>query len=275
MALTFQWVEDPSQFPSRVSLTTNGRAVSRAGLVLGTRDANLAVTAPGVPTRGTPYGAKYPTLTAAEISAEPLGGTGDSAPGGANGSCRITVTYGEPGRGSNPPPPDGSNSNFAELQFGSASVPVTWGWNYLSPPGLDDDTTPDFGPLNNGDGTSLEVSVMTVKVTAYYQSLNQIPWQVMVKLATRGALNDGPLTLPPMKDTTWRWAIAAGQLKYRGFENPVKRSGRDNIDYWEIVHTLELREDWDEIDQLEDDRGVPIASRRSTIHRRGPFAGLW
>mgnify|MGYP007005600443 FL=1 len=275
MALTFQWVEDPNQFPRRVSKTTNGVAVTRTGLVTGTRDPDIALTAAGLPPMGEPYGAKYPTLRVVDVAAEPLGGTSDSSGGESNGSCRVTVTYGEPGRGSTPPPPDGSGSNFTEVKFGSASVPVQWGWNYLSPPDLDDDATPTFGPLNNGDGSSLEVSVMSLEVTVYYQSLAAFDWRHAARLATLGALNDAAVTLPKIKDTGWVWRLDAGQLKYRGFSTPVKRAGRSGVDYWEVTHSLELREDWDEIDQIEDERGVPIASRKSTVHRRGSFNGLW
>lgn len=272
---SFRWVEDPTQFPRRVSDTADGLVISRSGVVEGTRDPILARTAAGLPSRGDAYGAAYPTLVVVSRDIEPFGGSSDSSGGDASGTCRVTVNYGQPGRSSNPPPPAGPDSNFTELRVGSASVPVNWGWFPTDAPDLDDTSPPTVGPLNNGDGATLEVGVLGLEVTAYYDTPAQIPKEQMIRLLTAGALNADAVKLPPIKDTNWAWSILPGQLKYKGFTGPVKREGRAGVTYLEVVHQLELRADWQLFYQLEDERGVPYQSVEATIYRRGAFTGLW
>lgn len=271
MTITVVALENTGEARERVNLNDRGLAAVRYFLVEGTRDLVEAVGAVGVPRRGERF-SPGSTMLVDTLDAQVF----------AANAVLVTAGYAAPGRmsGDKTPPPEGSASNFTEISVSSASVGVEFGWNGTadggaSPPNTND--PPDAGPL---DGAARQIGQLGVKVTAYYTAAGVIAAiGKAVGLLTQGAINSDTVNFPAIKDTGLSWVVGPGQALYRGFSGPIKRTGVGaggaEVSWFELVHDLDVREDFLIENYLLDESGNPETGQLVHVQPWDSFAGLW
>lgn len=253
-------------------------------LVHGTRDWREALEAPLLPRIGDGHPSR-PTAVVVQRSPGRYGGE-TGRPGVQGGFVVLQISYAEPQRSGKSAPPSGPSSNYTVLDLQRKTVTVKWGWNPGVPPS--DGDTPDVGPINDGDGVAKNYATISASVSVFTPQ-PPAPATIlrMIGLASVGALNLGPLTLPKLLDTDWTGAggqggspgtiltLEPGQAQYAGFAQPVRRTGSGGQVWWETVHKLELLEDWLVQWEGKDQQGKPTSSNAATIDPWRDMSGLW
>jgi hypothetical protein len=207
----------------RFGRTTAGMTATRYGKI-DTSDVRDAAAASGIPAIGDAFHTTaYPTLTVRKIDIEPLVG-GQTlglgiAPASANpGVSEVTISYDTGGGGTiKNPKPTVPGEAWTEIDVGSSSQTVYYGHDIADTANANTnvESIPAealAGPLNDGDGVTLDVPTLSLSVVKSYAATSSIPFSSWVALA--GKINSASVTLPPLYKTGTGWTLAKGQLLY-------------------------------------------------------------
>ena len=221
---TFTWVSKKGN-RDRFGRTATGIKATRFGSI-DTSVVNDAAIATGLPKIGDRFHTSaYPLLAVRSIDIEPLfGGQGlgqGIAPSSANpGVSEVTINYDTAGGGSikNPIPTEPGEA-WTSIDVGSSSQTIYYGQDLADTANantlLKNISAADLvGPLNDGDGVSIDVPTLSVTVVKAYAATDTIPFSTMVQMA--GTLNSGPIALPPLYKTDARWNLIKGQSLFVG-----------------------------------------------------------
>jgi len=211
----------------RFGRTATGIQATRFGKI-DTSVVNDAAIATGLPKLGDLFHVSaYPLLAVRKIDIEPIaGGQGlgqGIAPASANpGISEVTITYDTAGGGTikNPIPTEPGEA-WTSIDVGSSSQTIYYGQDLADTANANTllkNIAPDdlVGPLNDGDGVSIDVPTLSVSVVKAYAATDTIPFASMVQLT--GTLNNGPITLPPLYKTDAVWTLGRGQALFVGFK---------------------------------------------------------
>lgn len=219
---TFSWGSYKGS-RDRFGRTASGLSATRYGRI-DTSDVRDAAAASGIPAIGDAFHTTaYPTLIVRKIDIEPIAG-GQTlglgiAPASANpGASEVTITYDTSGGGTiKNPKPTVPGEAWTEIEVGSSSQTVYYGQDLADTAHADTnlESIPAenlAGPLNDGDGVTLDVPVLSLSVVKSYAATASIPFATWVALA--GKINSASVALPPMYKTSASWTLAKGQLLY-------------------------------------------------------------
>jgi len=209
----------------RFGRTATGIKATRFGKI-DTSEVNDAAIATGLPKIGDLFHVSaYPLLAIRSIDIEPIaGGQGlglGIAPASANpGISEVTLNYDTAGGGTikNPIPTEPGEA-WTSIDVGSSSQTIYYGQDLLNTANAN---TPlasialeDLvGPINDGDGVSIDVPTLSLSVIKAYAATSSIPFSSFV--TKTGTLNSASVQLPPLYKTSAAWTLAKGQLLYMG-----------------------------------------------------------
>jgi len=211
--------------------TASGIQATRYGRI-DTSDVGDAAAASGLPALGSAFHTTaYPAVVLRKIDIQPMaGGQGlgqGIAPASANpGVSEVTLTYDSTGGGTikNPKPTEPGEA-WTEIENGSSSQTVYYGQDRADSSHADTalaSIPPEalVGPLNDGDGVSIDVPLISLTVVKSYAASASIPFGTWA--AKRNTLNDGSLAFPPLYKTGASWTLSKGQARYLTFKVEVQ-----------------------------------------------------
>lgn len=273
MAIEASWVQDRDKFPwflrARRGVWEGQRSYS-----VNTSIAEKALTAPGLPPRGSPWSADFPTLLAEDFDWELLGGH-DTTGDGGGGFSKVTVRYAEPRGGGSFRLPV-LNKAFTEISSSAQTVlrrePFERAAVADNGEDVDTSVSPDTDALiNGGQGTPVQVGVWTARVTVWKAIDFAFDFRRSVDLSTPAHVNDGPVRLPPIYGTSTSLLMQAGTLLYLGVDQPRIEGG-----LLQITHTMQMARHWWYFWMRENAKGEAfppaIADR---VYPYASFHGLW
>lgn len=256
-----------------------GGWVGRKTFLINTGHIERAFTAAGLPALFSPWSATLPGVVATRIgppSRYSMRGIPDVD--ASEGFCLMPVEYGSEGAGgagvlSRPvPEPNLAYCEFEQVTQGQTiRYPLRRQANFAGGNEPNASVAPPFPIISNGDGASVESSLLRARVVVFYET--EPDCSPFLRLMRPAHLNDAAITLPPRAfGGTTRYLLEEGQAKYAGFSDPVKEAG-----LWKIVHTIDVAEDWYIRWQPENDKGQAIAGTTyfDDVYPKGSFAGLW
>lgn len=268
---TFTWGSVQSRLDRFVKQNT-GTQATRYGRV-NTVDLAEAARASGLPKVGDPFDAQnYPLVKVRSVSIEPLYGgqqLGQGvAPAAANdGTSEVTIEY-DSGTGSDHKPTT-PGETFTEFEAGSTGQNVYFG----APEGNDADIETIglaqlVGPLNDGDGVSLDVPTVTMSVVkAYDKATAVINFAGFIGLL--GKINKSPVTLPGVYGTGLNFGMGKGQLLYQGPQVQVLD------DLIVVRHVFKAAPDHNYLEQVRGPDGKATAKKVVRMRNYAEFSGLW
>jgi len=141
--------------------------------------------------------------------------------------------------------------------------------------------TIDETPINNGEGTSIEIGTLSASVSVWYAA-NQAPdYARLTRLMRPNKLNNAAVSLPPLDRSTQRINFDAWQVRYRGWSPTVELSGAPGVDglptpLLRVTHALSLSEHHDHIWQAQNAAGEPNGRYwYDRLYRDADFTGIW
>lgn len=233
----------------------------------------LALAKDKIPKIGSSWSDSSPELKACVVvkrgPARRLGGKDEHADyGEAGGRCgwsAVPVEYATPGEGSFRIAPDWRSWTELTTQQDTATIyyPISRTSNYNEAP---------LTPIRNGDGATVTVGRLSVKVTAFYDPAFLLPLARWIALMRPSKVNADVLRLPRIYGTTSYFDIPPRSAKYMGFSDPAIEQ-----QHLRVEHHFELAETWDEIWQPENAKGEALPGKiiTDTIYEAADMSGLW
>lgn len=248
---TFTWGSCRGE-RDRFGANANGKTATRYGRI-DTADITAAQIASGLPRIGDALHVSTPGIVVRTIDIQPVAGgqtLGLGAfPGAANtGLSEVVIQYDSSGGGDiKNPKPTVPGEAWTSIENGSTSINI-----YYAPEAdstlagtTNIESLPDgllVGPINDGNGISLDVATLAVTVTKSFLATASIPFNTYNSL--RNTLNIAPITLPPLYNGPNSWTLAKGQGLYTGFVPEVqgellvvKHQFKIATDHWVRIET--------------------------------------
>lgn len=260
MTLIAVRLRDPDGFPERITDDVDGRSGERSWRV-NTANPSLALTAIGLPARGTIWSIDEPGLLVRIYNTIPMGGTDDID--GEGGWTRIQVIYGGGGGGVIAPIPAIGN-DWTESLPGVSGVTVYTGVGAAK-----------CVNLNDGRGFTKEVGHIDFRVHQFITiaAAAGYNWGRLYQLM-RGTVNDAKVDLPNFLNLGFAMVLAKGQARYRAFSTGQPAEG-----VVEISHEIVGREDHIVRWTVPDPKGVPVCPvpdiKTAPIYEDDDYAGLF
>lgn len=151
-------------------------------------------------------------------------------------------------------------TRFTQFEPAVQSQQVAYGWNDGS----------GAEPIANGEGASKDVGTVSAKVRAYTRDSSGITLPRLIELQNLQAVNQTPVSLPPIYGENVPWTINPGQARYHSFRLETEQG------LAVVEHTLLLAVDHKYRWRKEDDKGNAIGPvQEREIYQPMSFAGLW
>lgn len=273
MAIEARWLRDPEKFPWFLRVRAGVYEGQRSYLV-NTDHVEKALKAAGLPARGDPWSADFPSLTAQDFDWQHLGGA-DPTGDGDGGASRVTVRYSEP-RSAGSFRTAAVNKAFTEISVSAQTVlrRETLERFAMTASGEDPDPSRSVDSdvlINGGQGTPVQVGVWTARVTVWRKVDYVFDFNGAVRLSTPAHLNDAPVRLPPIYGTSTSIVMPRGSVLYLGVDQPSIEQG-----LLRITHTVQLARHWLYVWMRENTKGEaipPLIGDR--VYEYASFHGLW
>ncbi|MGE3175863.1 MAG: hypothetical protein AB7O32_00220 [Vicinamibacterales bacterium] len=257
MAIVATPIDDPSHGRGERLSRRNESYAGERWYKINTRRLAAAYTAAGLPLPGTAFDAIVPKCVARDYDPGERGGVDNASGEGGYTFMRVGFSDGG-GGGQFKTVTHGTRFTAFEPSVQSAQV-VNGVFDLATDP-----------PINGGEGVVKDVGTMAAKVHTYARDESGVDLPRLAELQNEQAVNDSPITLPPLYNGTRPWVLAVGQARYHSldmdFESGLVR----------VTHTLLLAPDHKARWRQQNDKGYPVGPEQTRlIYRPMDLAGLW